>query len=161
MFTVGRPTSRKRASPGRRRRRVRSLDHDYFIFMPNPRGSFGQGEVFTRGNIMDFAVAICGTSWRALTRWRRLRPSTTSGSPSSATYGGMMVSWAITQTNRFKAAGLDRPFPLVQPEHGRRQQVAGSLLPRDAPRTCGRLRSISPIRFITRVKTPTSSTTEN
>src|ERR1051326_1765516 len=26
----------------------------YFVFMPNPRGSFGQGEAFTRANVKDF-----------------------------------------------------------------------------------------------------------
>src|SRR6185437_14048326 len=26
----------------------------YFVFFPNPRGSFGQGEAFTRANVKDF-----------------------------------------------------------------------------------------------------------
>src|SRR5206468_2741356 len=26
----------------------------YFVFCPNPRGSYGQGEAFTRGNVKDF-----------------------------------------------------------------------------------------------------------
>jgi dipeptidyl aminopeptidase/acylaminoacyl peptidase len=26
----------------------------YFVFLPNPRGSYGQGEQFTRGNVRDF-----------------------------------------------------------------------------------------------------------
>jgi hypothetical protein len=26
----------------------------YFVFMPNPRGSYGQGEDFTRANVKDF-----------------------------------------------------------------------------------------------------------
>ena len=32
----------------------------YFVFMPNPRGSFGQGEAFTRANIKDFGYG----DWR-------------------------------------------------------------------------------------------------
>ena len=26
----------------------------YFLFLPNPRGSYGQGEAFTQGNVKDF-----------------------------------------------------------------------------------------------------------
>jgi dipeptidyl aminopeptidase/acylaminoacyl peptidase len=26
----------------------------YFVFFPNPRGSYGEGEAFTRANIKDF-----------------------------------------------------------------------------------------------------------
>src|SRR2546421_5851002 len=26
----------------------------YFVLLPNPRGSFGQGEAFTRANVRDF-----------------------------------------------------------------------------------------------------------
>ena len=32
----------------------------YFVFMPNPRGSFGQGEAFTRANVKDFGYG----DWR-------------------------------------------------------------------------------------------------
>src|SRR5260221_12932914 len=28
----------------------------YYVFMPNPRGSYGQGEAFTRANIKDFGA---------------------------------------------------------------------------------------------------------
>ena len=29
-------------------------EQGYFVFMPNPRGSYGQGEKFTRANVKDF-----------------------------------------------------------------------------------------------------------
>ena len=51
------------------------------------------------------ATAICGICWRASTRRRKARPSIpqrlgiTGGS-----YGGFMTMWAVTQTDRFKAA---------------------------------------------------------
>ena len=32
----------------------------YFVFMPNPRGSYGQGEAFTRANVKDFGYG----DWR-------------------------------------------------------------------------------------------------
>jgi dipeptidyl aminopeptidase/acylaminoacyl peptidase len=37
----------------------------YFVLFPNPRGSYGQGERFTRANVKDSATAICGISWPA------------------------------------------------------------------------------------------------
>ena len=30
------------------------LEHGYALFLPNPRGSYGQGEGFTRANVRDF-----------------------------------------------------------------------------------------------------------
>ena len=29
-------------------------DRGYYVFLPNPRGSYGQGEDFTRANVKDF-----------------------------------------------------------------------------------------------------------
>src|SRR5262249_26600516 len=40
---------------------VRDLtSHGYFVLLPNPRGSYGQGEAFTRANVRDFG----GGDWR-------------------------------------------------------------------------------------------------
>jgi dipeptidyl aminopeptidase/acylaminoacyl peptidase len=30
------------------------VTHGYYLFLPNPRGSFGQGEAFTKANVKDF-----------------------------------------------------------------------------------------------------------
>ncbi|HEY1881547.1 MAG TPA: prolyl oligopeptidase family serine peptidase, partial [Candidatus Cybelea sp.] len=47
--------------PGFGNRNVSALcSAGYFVFMPNPRGSFGQGEAFTRANIKDFGYG----DWR-------------------------------------------------------------------------------------------------
>ena len=32
----------------------------YFVLFPNPRGSFGQGETFTRANVKDFGYGDLG-----------------------------------------------------------------------------------------------------
>jgi dipeptidyl aminopeptidase/acylaminoacyl peptidase len=77
----------------------------YFVFFPNPRGSYGQGEDFTRANVKDFGngdfkdilagvdaalkVAPIDPERLGLTGW---------------SYGGYMTMWGVTQTNRFKAA---------------------------------------------------------
>jgi dipeptidyl aminopeptidase/acylaminoacyl peptidase len=78
--------------------------HGYFVFEPNPRGSFGQGEAFTRANIKDFgygdwrddlsgisaAIAHAPIDPHRLGLW-------------GWSYGGYMGMWAETQTQRFKA----------------------------------------------------------
>jgi dipeptidyl aminopeptidase/acylaminoacyl peptidase len=77
----------------------------YFVLEPNPRGSFGQGEEFTQANRGDFGYgdlrdilagvdkAEAGYSIDpnrvGLTGW---------------SYGGFMAMFAVTQTQRFKAA---------------------------------------------------------
>jgi dipeptidyl aminopeptidase/acylaminoacyl peptidase len=77
----------------------------YFVLEPNPRGSYGQGEEFTQANREDFGYgdlrdilagvdkAEAGYSIDpnrvGLTGW---------------SYGGFMAMFAVTQTQRFKAA---------------------------------------------------------
>jgi dipeptidyl aminopeptidase/acylaminoacyl peptidase len=77
----------------------------YFVLMPNPRGSYGGGEAFTRANFRDFGygdfrdvlsgvdaaleVAPIDPARIGITGW---------------SYGGFMTMWAITQTSRFRAA---------------------------------------------------------
>jgi len=77
----------------------------YFVFMPNPRGSFGQGEAFTRANVKDFGYGdlrdiLAGVD-TVIARYpvdpQRLGLTGWS-------YGGFMTMWAITQTHRFRAA---------------------------------------------------------
>ena len=77
----------------------------YFVFMPNPRGSFGQGEAFTRANIKDFGhgdlrdvmAGVDSVIARYPVDPRRLGLTGWS-------YGGYMTMWAVTQTQRFRAA---------------------------------------------------------
>ncbi|HZT13195.1 MAG TPA: S9 family peptidase [Candidatus Baltobacteraceae bacterium] len=78
--------------------------HGYFVFEPNPRGSYGQGEAYTRANVKDFgygdwhddlsgvdaATAHAPIDPRRLGMW-------------GWSYGGYMGMWAETQTRRFKA----------------------------------------------------------
>ncbi len=76
----------------------------YFVFMPNPRGSFGQGEAFTRANIKDFGYG----DWRddlagidAALKYASV-DSMRLGLMGWS-YGGYMAMWGETQTARFKA----------------------------------------------------------
>ncbi len=80
------------------------LNSGYYLFLPNPRGSFGQGEAFTAANKRDFGggdLRDILTGIDAVEKTASIdddRLGLTGGS-----YGGFMAMWANTQTNRFKA----------------------------------------------------------
>jgi dipeptidyl aminopeptidase/acylaminoacyl peptidase len=77
----------------------------YFVLLPNPRGSYGQGEAFTQANRKGFGygdlrdilagVDVVEAKYPVdpdrvgLTGW---------------SYGGFMTMFAVTQTHRFRAA---------------------------------------------------------
>ena len=76
----------------------------YFVFMPNPRGSFGQGEAFTRSNVKDFGYGDWRDDLAGLDAALQAAPI----DPNRLgllgwSYGGYMGMWAETQTTRFKA----------------------------------------------------------
>lgn len=76
----------------------------YFVFMPNPRGSFGQGEAFTRANIKDFGYG----DWRDDLAGLDAAISAAPIDPNRLglfgwSYGGYMAMWAESQTTRFGA----------------------------------------------------------
>jgi dipeptidyl aminopeptidase/acylaminoacyl peptidase len=81
------------------------LDAGYTLFLPNPRGSGGQGETFKRANIRDFGG---GDLRDVLTGIDKVLGETNVDPDhigiTGHSYGGCMVMWAVTQTNRFKAA---------------------------------------------------------
>jgi len=76
----------------------------YYIFLPNPRGSYGQGEAFTMANRRDFGGGDLRDILAGIDAVEKVAPvddnrlGLTGGS-----YGGFMAMWANTQTNRFKA----------------------------------------------------------
>jgi dipeptidyl aminopeptidase/acylaminoacyl peptidase len=77
----------------------------YFAFCPNPRGSYGQGEAFTQGNVKDFGGGdfrdiMAGVD--ALLKEYPIDPHRIGIRGHS--YGGYMTMWAETQTHRFAAA---------------------------------------------------------
>jgi dipeptidyl aminopeptidase/acylaminoacyl peptidase len=77
----------------------------YFVFMPNPRGSYGQGEAFTHANVKDFGYGDMRDILSGLDVILKTAPI----DPKRVgiigwSYGGYMAMWALTQTDRFKAA---------------------------------------------------------
>ncbi|MGB2623473.1 MAG: S9 family peptidase [Candidatus Acidiferrum sp.] len=130
----------------------------YFLLDPNPRGSFGQGEAFTRANVKDFGygdfkdimagvdaaidaapidpnrLGICGWS-----------------------YGGYMTMWAVTQTHRFKAAMAGAGLSNWQSYYGENliDQWMIPFFGKSVYDDPGVYAKSSPIHFIKNAKTPT------
>jgi dipeptidyl aminopeptidase/acylaminoacyl peptidase len=76
----------------------------YYVFYPNPRGSYGQGEAFTAGNVKDFGYGDLRdilTGVDAVIRDYRVDGKRLGMWGWS--YGGYMAMWTVTQTNRFAA----------------------------------------------------------
>src|SRR5258708_302643 len=77
----------------------------YFVFMPNPRGSYGQGEKFTQANVKDFGY---GDLHDILTGMdvleKRLPIDKDREGITGWSYGGFMTMFRVTQTTRFQAA---------------------------------------------------------
>jgi dipeptidyl aminopeptidase/acylaminoacyl peptidase len=130
----------------------------YFVFFPNPRGSYGQGEKFTRANVKDFGhgdlrdilagvdevlkTASVDKDRLAVAGW---------------SYGGYMTMWAVTQTKRFRAAVAGAGIANWQSYYGQ-NGIDQWLIPffgatvYDDPAVYARS---SPLTFIKRVQTPT------
>jgi len=76
----------------------------YYVFLPNPRGSYGQGEAFTAANKRDFGGGGLRDILTGIDAVEKVAPvddnrlGLTGGGD-----GGVMSMWANTQTNRFKA----------------------------------------------------------
>jgi len=78
---------------------------DYFVLEPNPRGSYGQGEEFTRANVKDFGYGDFRDIMAGVdTALRTLPIDPKRVGITGWSYGGYMTMWAVTQTNRFRAA---------------------------------------------------------
>ena len=80
------------------------MDAGYYVFLPNPRGSYGQGEAFTAANKRDFGGGDLRDILAGVDAVERVAP--VDGARlglQGCSYGGFMAMWANTQTNRFKA----------------------------------------------------------
>jgi dipeptidyl aminopeptidase/acylaminoacyl peptidase len=77
----------------------------YFVFMPNPRGSYGQGEKFTQANIKDFGYGDMRDVLAGMdVLEKRLPIDKDREGLTGWSYGGFMTMFGVTQTTRFKAA---------------------------------------------------------
>ncbi len=77
----------------------------YFVLCPNPRGSYGQGEAFTQGNVKDFGGGDFRDIMAGVDQVLREFPIDSRRLGIKGwSYGGYMTMWAETQTQRFRAA---------------------------------------------------------
>jgi dipeptidyl aminopeptidase/acylaminoacyl peptidase len=78
----------------------------YFVFAPNPRGSFGQGEKFTAANIKDFGYGDLRDIEAGMDAIEARIPAIDKSREGLMgwSYGGFMTMFGVTQTTRFKAA---------------------------------------------------------
>lgn len=130
----------------------------YVVFMPNHRGSIGQGWEFAEAHYLewgrgDYRDVMDGVDWlvqQGIADPNRLGIG-------GGSFGGYLTAWTITQTPRFKAAVIDAgwtdlvtsnltidvPGPL-------RFYMNGSVLERT-----DFYRSRSPLTFVKKCRTPT------
>jgi dipeptidyl aminopeptidase/acylaminoacyl peptidase len=130
----------------------------YFLFLPNPRGSYGQGEAFTRGNVKGFGHGDFDDIMRGVDEAVRAAPVDPDRVGIAGwSYGGYMTMWAVTQTDRFKAAVAGAGIANWQSYYGQ-NRIDRWMVPffgasvYDDPEVYARS---SPINFIKKVKTPT------
>ena len=130
----------------------------YFVFMPNPRGSFGQGEAFTRANVKDFGYGDLRDILAGVDEVLRRAPVDRARiGLDGHSYGGYMAMWAVTQTRRFAAAVASAGIANWQSYYGQ-NRIDKWMLPyfgKDVYQDPAVYARSSPITFIKNVKTPT------
>jgi dipeptidyl aminopeptidase/acylaminoacyl peptidase len=130
----------------------------YYVLMPNPRGSYGQGEEFTRANVKDFGHGDLRDILAGVDAATKKYPIDSARlGVTGWSYGGYMTMWTVTQTNRFHAAVAGAGIANWQSYYG--QNLIGQwMIPffgasvYDDPAV---YEKSSPIHFIKKVKTPT------
>ncbi|MGC1089981.1 MAG: S9 family peptidase, partial [Candidatus Acidiferrum sp.] len=130
----------------------------YFVLQPNPRGSYGQGEAFTRANVKDFGYGDFKDIMDGVDEAIRVAPVDPNRLGICGwSYGGYMTMWAVTQTNRFKAAMAGAGLSNWQSYYGE-NLIDQWMIPYfgksvyDDPEVYAKS---SPINFIKKAKTPT------
>ena len=155
----GGPASMVRAGwPGRGFNTFKLSAHGYFVLYPNPRGSYGQGEKFTQGNIKDFGYGDFRDIMAGVDEVVKTLPVDNQRIGITGwSYGGYMTMWAVTQTNRFAAAVSGAGLSNWLSYYGE-NDIDGWMIPYfgasvyDDPAIYARS---APITFIKNVKTPT------
>lgn len=126
----------------------------YVVFLPNPRGSTGQGLEFSLANVNDIARGPFDDVMRGVDHVI----DTGIADPDRLgvggwSYGGFLTAWAITQTDRFEAAvvgaGISR---LTKRSDMLLKEYYQNI---DIRRRYERLAGVSPTNFLEDVSSPT------
>ncbi len=155
----GGPSAIARSSwPGIQSFGVALASKGFFVFMPNPRGGYGAGEAFTRANVKDFGYGDFRDIMTGVDQALKEAPIDEHRLGITGwSYGGYMTMWAVTQTNRFKAAVAGAGLANFQSYYGE-NQIDKWMVPffgatvYDDPQVYAKS---SPITFIKKARTPT------
>lgn len=130
---------------------------NYFVFLPNPRGSYGQGEAFTQANIKDFGYGDFRDIMTGVDAVLKAAPVDSSRMGLMGwSYGGYVAMWTETQTDRFKAIVAGAGLMNWQSYYGE-NQIDQWMIPYfgasvyEDPAVYARS---SPVTFIKNAKTP-------
>ncbi len=130
----------------------------YFVFLPNPRGSFGQGETFTQANVRDLGYGDFRDIMAGVDTVAKNFPIDEKRIGIFGwSYGGYLTMWAVTQTHRFRAAVAGAGISNWQSYYGE-TEINQWMIPffgatvYDDPAIYAKS---SPMTFIKNVKTPT------
>ncbi len=133
-------------------------EQGYFVLFPNPRGSYGTGEAFTKANVKDFGYGDLKDILAGVDEVVKTLPVDEKRIGIGGwSYGGYMTMWAVTQTNRFAAAVAGAGIANWQSYYGE-NSIDEWMIPYfgasvyDDPAVYAKS---SPIAFIKNVKTPT------
>jgi dipeptidyl aminopeptidase/acylaminoacyl peptidase len=81
------------------------VSRGYYVFFPNARGSFGQGQAFARANVRDLGGGDFRDILSGVDAVLKMAPIDESRMGIFGhSYGGFMTMWAVTHTDRFKTA---------------------------------------------------------
>ena len=132
--------------------------HGYAVLLPNPRGSAGRGVRFlesNRGNIdgKDFKDIMSGVDYCEAQGWVEPNNEFVYG----GSYGGYLVAWTLTHTNRFNAAVMDFGIANLLSCHGTEWNTYWEMYQFDIDpyKQMDLFEKKSPISYVTSAKTPT------
>jgi dipeptidyl aminopeptidase/acylaminoacyl peptidase len=130
----------------------------WFVLCPNPRGSYGQGEAFTQGNVKDFGGGDYRDIMAGVDAMIKQYPIDAKRiGIRGHSYGGYMTMWAETQTPSFAAAVAGAGLSDWQSYYGV-NDIDEWMIPffgasvYDDPEV---YQKSDPIRFVKKVTTPT------
>jgi dipeptidyl aminopeptidase/acylaminoacyl peptidase len=130
----------------------------YFVFMPNPRGSYGQGEAFVQANRKDFGYGDLRDTLAGVDAVEKKVPVDDHRLGLTGwSYGGFMSMFVPTQTQRFRAVVAGAGIANWQSYYGQ-NEIDQWMIPffgasvYDDPAVYAKS---SAINFIKKVKTPT------
>ena len=123
---AGRPRSDAALGPGGGLSAAAFSALGYFVLMPNPRGSFGQGEEFTQANRKDFGYGDLRDILAGVDAVEAAYPVDPNRVGLTGwSYGGFMTMFAVTQTSDSRPPWPARASPTGRATTARTPSTSG------------------------------------